>query len=312
MLWRVKARVQRIASRLPTRLSQSTYYLMQRRFGSLRNPDPRRRFESAIEIWQLIERQGFDPVGRVFLDVGTGRTPAVAIAYWLMGAESTISIDLNPYLKESVTRESLSEVGRNEESFRALFGRRLNQSRLDGLLALYSRKSFSIAKLLEHCRIEYVAPGDAANTGLPAGSMDFHTSTRVFEHIPPDVIRAILREGNRVVGQRGLFVHRIDYGDHFAHSDHSISKINFLQFSDKEWDSIAGNGYMYMNRLRHDDFVRIFEQAGHEILDVETSVDSACIDLLDSADFELDSRFECKPQDVLAIVGARFVSRISS
>jgi hypothetical protein len=31
-------------------------------------------------------------------------------------------------------------------------------------------------------------------------------------------------------------VHNIDFTDHFSHSDPSISSVNFLQFSESQWN----------------------------------------------------------------------------
>ena len=62
-----------------------------------------------------------------------------------------------------------------------------------------------------------------------------------------------------------LFIN-IDYSDHFSHSDKSISSVHFLQFSDGKCNKIAGNRYMYMNRLRHDDFVSLFQDLNNHIL----------------------------------------------
>ena len=82
---------------------------------------------------------------------------------------------------------------------------------------------------------------DASKLQLPANSIDYQISYNVFEHIPPDVIVSILKEGNRLVRDNGLFVHRIDFTDHFAHSDKSITFVNFLQYNDHEWEKIVRN-----------------------------------------------------------------------
>jgi hypothetical protein len=64
----------------------------------------------------------------------------------------------------------------------------------------------------------------------------------------------IINEGNRILSEEGLFVHLIDCSDHFSHNDKSISRINFLQYNVTQWNKLAGNRYVYVNRLRHDDF----------------------------------------------------------
>ena len=231
------------------------------------------------------------------------------LAYWLMGAKSTITMDLNRYVKDELVVESLDYIAGNESDVREMFGPLLQESRLDELLGFHRSNNFQLDRFLELCRIEYRAPADAGETGLPAGSIDFHTSRSVFEHIPEDDLKRILTEGRRIVSANGLFVHRVDYSDHFAHSDSSISTINFLQYSDREWQKIAGNRYMYMNRLRHDEFVALFEEQGHRMLTIEPTVDDDAMALLQSGDFELDQRFESTPVDVLAITGAWFASQ---
>ena len=139
-------------------------------------------------------------------------------------------------------------------------------------------------------------------------SVDFHTSYTVLEHIPESIVTDILREGLRVIRPGGLFVHRIDYSDHFSHSDKSISSINFLQYSNEVWARIAGNRYMYMNRLREDDFVAIYEQAGHAIYRLESYVDSNAIRLLENGQLTVDDHFADKPVKMLATTGSWIVS----
>jgi len=178
------------------------------------------------------------PSGKVFLEVGTGRVPLVPLAYWLMGAESTITIDLNHYLKEELIAEHLRYIVENEEEILELFGSLIDRGRFNDLLNVAKTFKSSAYEFLDLCRIIYIAPGDAANTNLPEHHIDFHTSYTVFEHIPPNVLVRILREGNRIIKGNGLFVHRIDYSDHFSHSDKNISAINFLQYSDDEWAAV--------------------------------------------------------------------------
>jgi hypothetical protein len=312
MHWKLKARIQSAVSLLPSGASYATYYWMQRHFGALRRPSPVRRLTAAVEIWKRIQAQGYTPMGKVFFEVGTGRVPLVPLAYWLMGAEKTITIDLNPYLKRDLVAESLRYISENEGEIRNLFGSLMDQNRFVELSAFSRDFRFSISAFLDLCRVDYVAPGDAANTRLPNQSIEFHTSYTVFEHIPSDVLRRILEEGNRIIRNDGLFVHRIDYSDHFSHSDKSISAINFLTHSDDEWKKYAGNRYMYMNRLRHDDFINLFEGVGHTIVEAQPSIDQRSRELLRNGSLKLNRRFSSKSEDVLAMTGAWIISRKDS
>lgn len=309
MHWKLKARIQNAVSLLPSSASYAVYYWIQRNFGGLKRSSPINRLTAAIETWKRIQGRGYTPAGKVFLEVGTGRVPLVPLAYWLMGAEKTITIDSNPYLRAELVAEALQYAAENEAEILNLFGSLLDKKRFAELLAFRRDSHYSVSALLDLCHVEYVAPGDAADTCLPDRSIDFHTSYAVFEHIPLDVLRKILEEGNRIIKDDGLFIHRIDYSDHFSHTDGSISAINFLQYADDEWERYAGNRYMYMNRLRHDDFIDLFESVGQKIVESQPHIDPRARELLKSGSLSIDQRFSPKSEEVLAITVAWILSQ---
>lgn len=65
---------------------------------------------------------------------------------------------------------------------------------------------------------------------------------------------------------RGITTHSIDYSDHFARSDASLSRLNFLRYSDAEWRRFSSRK-QYVNRLRHSDYLRMFREAGFKIVE---------------------------------------------
>lgn len=308
MYWKLKATIQNAVSLLPSGASYDAYYWIQRHFGGLRRVDPSCGLFAGIETWKRIQRRGCSPLGKVFLEVGTGRVPLVPLSYWLMGAESTITIDLNPYLKGELIAELMRCIIEKEKEILGLFGSLINRKRLDVLMNFAKKINPTVDEFLNLCHIMYIAPADAANTLLPERHVDFHTSYTVFEHIHKNILINILKEGNRIIKDNGLFVHRIDYSDHFSHSDKKISSINFLQYSDDEWEKYAGNRYMYMNRLRHDDYLTLFISAGQKIVEVESDTDQRSEELLSTERFILNERFRSKPKEVLAISGAWIVA----
>ncbi len=309
MHWKTKARIQHFISLLPSSISYATYYWIQRRFGGLKTINPVKKLKYGIATWTRIKEFGYDPSGRTFLEVGTGWVPIVPLAYWLMGAKETITIDLNPYLKSELVLETLRYISNHTEQIRKLFGPLLYKDRMADLIRFTRSQSFSTNAFLDLSRITYVAPCDAANTKLPSRCINFHTSCRVFEHIPLESLENIINEGNRIISDNGLFIHRIDYSDHFAHSDKVISKINFLQFSDEEWNKYSGNRYMYMNRLRHDDYIHLFQSAGHRIIADDPSINQQVRELLRHNGLRLNEQFISKSEEVLSITGAWIVSK---
>ena len=79
---------------------------------------------------------------------------------------------------------------------------------------------------------------------------------------------------------------------------------NFLSFSDKKWNLIAGNKYMYANRMRHDDFIMLFEEVGHKILLNEPLIDQNIQKLLNSDTILLNEKFSQKSIEILSTTGA--------
>ena len=107
---------------------------------------------------------------------------------------------------------------------------------------------------------------DAAKTVFEDGSIDACISTNTLEHIPENSIRLIFKELQRVLKANGVVSARIDYSDHYAHTDSSISLLNYLQYSDAEWKKFNHNSH-YQNRLRHYDYVELFKSCGFEIVE---------------------------------------------
>ena len=312
MHWKVKSKIYNSISKLPSCISYRAVYLIQRHFGSLRFTNPVSGLQAGVETWKLIKEQGIPALEKVFLEIGTGRVPLIPLAFWLMGARMTTTIDLNPYLKEKLIKESLDFISNNREVIESVFEDLLDKNRFEELLRFNRTQVFSKVAFLDLCSINYIPLCDAANTGFRNKSVDFITSHNVLEHIESEQISEILEEGNRIISNDGLFVNRVDYSDHFSHSDKSISPINFLQYTDTEWKKYAGNKYSYNNRLRHDDFIDIFQKKNHLILETKTNLYEPSIDLLSSGTSSVNERFSEKSREIIMTLNAWIITKKSS
>ena len=116
--------------------------------------------------------------------------------------------------------------------------------------------------------IKYRAPVDMTATDFEDDSFDICISTNTLEHIPPLTLEGILKELRRVLAAGGIISAQIDYSDHYAHTDRSISHLNYLCFSENDW-ARHNHRFFYQNRLRHDHYREIFAAAGFEILRAE-------------------------------------------
>lgn len=309
MHWKSKALLQNLIALLPSKLANIAYYQLQRRFGALRSIDPTSRVHAAVKICEKILTHGGKLEGRTVLEVGTGRVPIVPLCCWLMGAREVITIDLNPYLRSELTIEALRFIAANQHEFETVFGDKLNKSRWVKLMEFAESPKFSLKRLLDEAGIRYVAPGDASVTGLKNKSVDFHISYTVLEHVPEETIKNILVEGVRILSDSGLFIHCVDYTDHFAHSDRSISKLNFLRYSDFAWNFYAGNRFMFMNRLRHDDMMGLFIALGIKVIEEDNFANKDVKKLLVSDMIPLSSKFSNKEYNVLKITNSFIVAR---
>ena len=203
MNWKLKSAAQRICAALPGR-QETVYYALQRAFGNIQGkPHPLSMLSECARLVVRLNEAGVSAEGARILEVGTGRRLDMPIGFYLAGAASTITFDLHRYLKPSLVMAVLDLIREHRVAIRGYFAPLTNHPGLDRRLdALCSVTAFP--DLLKLAAIDYRAPGDASATGLPAGSVDIHTSYTVFEHIPSPVLKAILNEANRVLAPNGV------------------------------------------------------------------------------------------------------------
>ncbi len=292
MYWKHKAAVQNLIGRLPPNLGNPLYFCMQSTYGGLRAPTPVSRLEGGVEMVRRIFGSGHEVDLRTFVEVGTGHQLNLPLSLWLCGASQVTTVDLNPYLKPHLVMNDIAYVKNNQDRVRGLFAGLPSlwrfEDRFQRLLAISS-----FPELLQLTSICYVAPADASRLELAPASVDYHVSFTALEHIPMTVLKGILAEGRRLLKSDGLMAHYIDFTDHFAHSDSTISSVNFLQFSENDWEALAGNRYMFHNRLRVDEFRKLVLSLGLEILSLESRVDENALKVLDRG-FDLNERFRNK------------------
>jgi SAM-dependent methyltransferase len=263
--------------------------------------------EEAAKIIAQLAGCGLSVRGARVMETGTGRRVDMPLAFYLCGARSVYTYDLHRYLKPGLAQYSVAEMVRQREQVKAIFQNLADGGEIDARLdALRAVRDAS--DILEIARIAYRAPADASRTGLPDGSIDVHFSYTVMEHIPAEGLAAILGEASRVLAPGGLACHHIDLSDHFWHYDASISAINFLQFSQGQWERYGGNQFAYHNRLRAVDYTDIYKASKHEIVDCVRWTDERSMRELRSG-FALAPEFQRMPPEVVCTVGMRIVSR---
>lgn len=309
MKWTTKSKIQNSIARLPTKYANHLYYQVLKKTGGITTLSPNQRISASIAIADAALTQGIPPSAASVLEVGTGYRVSLPIGLWLCGIKELTTVDLNPYLKMELVRSDISYIQNNQGEIESLFNSKkaslLDKGRLKKIVNL----DINSSNLLQQFDIKYISPADATKLAIADSSMDLHISYTVLEHIPPPTLSQILVEGSRILCPGGCFIHIVDFSDHFSHSDKSISSANFLRFNEKDWDALAGNQFMYQNRLRFDDYVNIFEECDLSVFTENVVVDKQALKLLEEG-FPIDSRFRDKSAKSLATTEAMLIAQL--
>lgn len=194
----------------------------------------------------------------VYYEFGAGWDMVSVIGMSLYKMKKCICVDISRLVHSELIERTIGYYVKNAD--------RLNISKpsIKGKLSEDNVEAF----LKDNFNIEYCAPCDARDTGLPEGSVDYIASNVTLEHISRVDIEKIMKECRRILKDGGIISLNIDYSDHYSHFDKSISAYNYLQFSDEEWKRY-NTSLQYQNRLRNCDYLQIFEQAGFTVLEME-------------------------------------------
>ena len=253
MRWLAKAALQRGFGALPQ--GEQLNYVFQRRvLRSLPAGDAALRQKLARARQHVDTYREHGPgtplADACFYEFGAGWDLAIPLAYAMLGVGRQVLVDIRPSARLELVNDSIAslERGREDDSLRSLGG-----------------PVASLDELEPRFGIRYLAPCDARDTGLPEGSVDFVSSTDTCEHIPGDDLALIFRECHRLLRPGGSFSCRIDLQDHYAYFDRSLSRYNFLRFSDRTW-SVVNSPLHHQNRLRSPDYLQLVRDAGFELV----------------------------------------------
>ncbi|HJR25986.1 MAG TPA: class I SAM-dependent methyltransferase [Acidimicrobiales bacterium] len=294
--WRVKATLQRAFSAVPG--GHRLNYLLQRHVthGVPVSDDAlRAAVEIARDHLQRIGPHSARPAADGhFFEFGAGWDLRIPQILWCLGVEQQTVVDIRPLVRPALVHDIARRLAATATGL--------------GLPRVPSVEDpFDLERHLAALGIEYRAPCDARATGLPAGSVDRITSTNTLEHIPPAEITAIYRECRRILAPDGLVSFQIDYRDHYAGFDPSVSIYNFLRFEDATWRRYSP-ALHFQSRLRHREHVALVEEAGFEVLDEVTIVgDADALRALEA--LPLAARFRPLSKEELAVCESRLVLR---
>ena len=300
MRWLAKAALQRCLGLLPQ--GERLNYVFQRHvLHSFPVGDAalKQKFTRACSHLALYEEHGpgVPAAEATFFEFGAGWDLAIPLAYAMLGVGRQIVIDIRPSARAELVSDTIAAFGRLRPELEQTAGRKLRD--LGGPAA-------SVGELEPRFGIRYLAPCDARGTGLPAGSVELVSSTDTCEHIPRGDLAAIFAEMRRLLRPGGAFSCRIDLQDHYAYFDRSLSRYNFLRFSDRTW-ALVNSPIHFQNRLRAPDYLGLVRAAGFEVV-VDNPSGPSAQGLAELERLQLAERFRVYSPEDLGVTILSFVA----
>jgi len=259
--WRFKACLQGVFSLLPwgerlnhvfQRYVTHTLPLDENRFQGMLSTSKQHVENLRMHVSKPLEQA-------VFYEFGTGWDLLIPLAYWALGIEKQILVDIRPLVRPALVNDAIERFSRIPTPF---------PLRRKPAATLPTDAEY-VQELRKRYGIDYRAPCDARATGMAQDSVDCISSTNALNHIPVGDVRGILRECHRLLGHGGAASFLIDYKDNYSYFDPRISAYNFLRYSEERWRFFSP-ALHYQNRLRHRDFMILCEEAGFEVVEART------------------------------------------
>ncbi len=200
------------------------------------------------------------------LEIGTGYSLISALVFALLGFKKIVTADVSKDISFKVFRKQFLAL--DPDCINQIMAESaLSRGEIHDILEQVKTQR-NLKGILSALNIVYLAPYTLEEIGQHCSKYSFITSQVVFEHIPPDFLRAIFEKSKLWLSASGCCVHTINFVDHFANpgifEDQSISLFNFLKYSDKQWKYWAGNPIAYTNRLAYPFYIDLCRRVGFE------------------------------------------------
>jgi len=252
MDWRLRSAAFRWLDRLPG--GGQAYRLLQSAFSRrlARSPASTALLAARAEraVMALARHGGRPAAEATALEIGAGRDLALSLQLARAGLGRVLAVDRTRHLRLQPLRQQIA----------ASFG------------PAVAARCHGEADLPALTAVHYLAPADAADPpGVAPGSLDLVMSNSVLEHIPPEAIGPLHRALARLLRPDGLLIHRVDYSDHWSHTDRRLSRFNFLTFDAAAWRR-HNPGLHFQNRLRHSQVLALLRQSGFAILEDDPEI----------------------------------------
>jgi len=233
--WKLKSLLYKILSHLKL---NKTLYFIQKYVTRSSNVD----INPSIKLWKLHSENIKEHQIKSMLEIGAGKSleQNIFFSYFFNNSLKQTVIDIKKMIDFDLVNEASIQI-----------------SKLLNVQKLKSVSSFD--DLFNFYNIKYISPCTTQNLIEEKKVFDLCVSTNTLEHFSIKDLRMLFKDLGIVLKKNGYISAIIDYSDHYSHTDRNISELNFLRYSEKQWQNY-NNTYLYQNRLRHDDYVKLLNE----------------------------------------------------
>ncbi len=217
---------------------------------------------------ETFERNGVLKDGGRVLEVGTGWFHWEAIATHLFYGTSGVLFDVWDNRQFDALQNYFGQLDRMADSL-GLDERSLSRAR-SALAKIKASSSWE--ELYGALGFEYTINETGMLGELADGSFDLVISAGVLEHVDAGIAEGVAKGIAGALKPGGYAFNSINIRDHLQQYDRSVSEKNYLRYSDRVWNTALNNRVQYINRIQRKEWLRLFENAGLELLeeDVQT------------------------------------------
>ena len=233
--WKLKSLLYKIFSQLKL---NKTFYFIQKYVTKRSNVN----IKPSVRLWKLHSKNIKEHQIKTVLEIGAGKSleQNIFFSYFFNNSLEQTVIDIKKMIDFDLVNEASKQI-----------------SELLNVQKLKSVSSYD--DLFNFYNIKYIAPYKTQNLIEEKKVFDLCVSTTTLEHFSIKDLRTLFKDLSIILKKGGYISAVIDYSDHYSHTDRNISELNFLKYSEKQWQNY-NNTYLYQNRLRHDDYVKLLNE----------------------------------------------------
>jgi len=215
-------------------------------FWSIYSSNPQSLDDVFNDMLNLFKKHNIPIEKSTIVEIGPGNSNILAYNFLMLGAKKVILIDKYPRVINSGKQR---EYFKNEIKY---IKEKYNKS------PSFITNDLVDQNILEHIPLEL--------TEVTIENVDIIYSNNVLEHVKN--VDLNIKSMAHILKSGGYLYHNIDLRDHYNFNKPFL----FYKYEDPIWQKyLTREGVSYTNRLRYDDFIRMFKENGFEVIHYQTT-----------------------------------------